>query len=284
MSSLVSEIKELHELFENGVLTEKEFSEAKMAIIASRNSASTKYTGTPCKETQNTLEKNGKLISTSPQQDNDFYSREKHRDVVLNIRLENAKKGIEKSSQVPYFVRCFSTDFLGDFLESPSKSLKTLETILLNLKQNLIDEKYQILKLSNDVVRRRIINQNGGLEFLVECGAELRKDKNSNLYDTIYLGKIDVQNALQKLQQIKEEFDLIKGIREDERQKKCENVARAAMQRNARQIQRNAEGTGSRVEVQGKRTKGEGEAHESNERRVSIERALKYLTTSGEKL
>lgn len=284
MSSLVSEIKELHELFESGVLTEKEFSEAKMAIIASRNSASSNSTSIPRKEAENTIERNAKINNTSLSHNSDSYSRDQHRDVVLSIRLENAKIAIEKSGQVPYFVQCFSTDFVGDFLESPSKSLNTLETILLNLKENPIDEKYQILKLSNDAVRRRIIDQNGGLEFLAECGAELRKDKNSNFYDAIYLGQINAQNALRMLQQIKDEFHSIKVIREDERQKKCENVARAAMQRNARQIQRNGEGTGPRAEVQAKRTKGEGEAQESNARRVSIETALKYLTTSGDNL
>lgn len=283
MASLASEIKELHELFESGVLTEKEFTEAKTAIIASRKPRLSSFDNLHHAEEGRAVEEEGKLSSVSPQQSNELEWRKKNQNLIFQIRLERAKATIEKTGALYFFVQCFTSDFLGDFLEGTSKSLDVLERILRNLAENPLDEKYQILRLSNEIVRRRVVEQTGGLEFLIQCGAELTKEKTNGLYDKIYLGQVNVENALQVLQQVKEEFYRVKDFREEERQKKAENVLRAAILRNARQLQRNVEQGNPRTGVHAKRTKGEGEEQESNEQRVPLEKALEYLTKSGGK-
>lgn len=283
MASLASEIKELHELFENGILTEKEFSEAKTAIISSRKLQSATLDILPRNEENTTVREKENLDDISKQQNKKVLWREKSHNLAFNIRLERAKASIEARGLVNFFVRCFTSDFLGDFLEGSSKSLNVLKKIILNLAENPLNEKYQQLRFSNDVVRRRIVEQTGGLEFLVQCGGELEKDENSGLYDKIYLGNLNVPNALHVLQQIKEEFDQIKKIREEERRKKAEKVLRATLLRNTRQLQRNVEQKNSEAESHLKRPKGEREEQECNDQRVPIDKALLYLTKSGRK-
>lgn len=276
--SLVNELKELSELFQSGALTAEEFAEAKEAVISEHRAK--KIAESVAKTTEAPPQQEVERPSTAEAADelNDMNNRNTRQRITYNIRLEKAKASILKKGDQQYFIDCFASDFTGDFLVGATKSLEVLEKVLTNLQREPTNTDYQRLKLSNQAVKRYIIQQAGALEFLVECGAELQGEGETG-YTQLFLGGVNTETALGKLGVVKQQFLEIKNFREEERRKKAENITKAAIQREARRLERNTEMERTRPGSVAKRAKTEGDEDSGDEKpnRVPIEDALKYL-------
>lgn len=288
MLSLSDEIKELSELHQSGVLTDKEFAEAKQAVIAgakcranpfvnqqtvSSGVALPSLSATP---TNIECSSQTEMVAESREKINENLDRKicyRRERCCLQLRLERSVKGIEEKGDLNYFIGCFTSDFSGDFLASASKSLNVLEKIIRNFEEEPNNPKYKRLKMSNKNVKSFIVQQLGPLEFLVHCGATCEGDSEVGA-EEIVLDGVDCHRALALLSAIKAAFNEVKLLREEERVKKAKSVTNAAIERERRRIARETE-----VPLTSpKRSKEEIEKQQGKSNRVSLEDAIKHLT------
>eukprot|EP00796_Vickermania_ingenoplastis_P004810 gene4810-3452_t len=270
MSSLASQIRELFELHKCGALTETEFSQAKAALIAGQASSTPSSSATGGGE--NRCAKKTEIFQNPRSPVPVAGSSRIAQRMTLDIRVEEAFQAIDSKGELEYFVSCFTSDFAGDFLNSAMKSLRVLQTVLVNLRDSPNREEFQRLKLTNKVVVQSIVREKGALEFLLFYGGALEVGSDDNTYEQLNLKGVHVEAALAMLQRVTQQFEMIKEHREAERVKRAEKNTQFAIQREQRRVQR-SETFGGEPSKKSKEDLQDGSIS-----RVPISEALEHIT------